>query len=103
MCYHQAGSGGLLSKETTMGKQVKVMVERHPDGYDAYPLGLKGIIVAEGGTYAESLADVKAAMTFHRETFGPVVFAEQEVNCGSDHLDPRGSGRSQADTQQLYV
>jgi len=25
--------------------QVKIIVEKHPDGYVAYPLGLKGIVV----------------------------------------------------------
>lgn len=29
-------------------KQVKVIVEKHPDGYVAYPLGCKGVVVGEG-------------------------------------------------------
>jgi predicted RNase H-like HicB family nuclease len=53
-----------------MVKQFKVIVENHPDGYVAYPLGLKGVIVGEGETYEEALADVKSALTFHIETFG---------------------------------
>ena len=32
-------------------KQIKVIVEKHADGYVAYPLGLKGIVVGEGDTY----------------------------------------------------
>jgi predicted RNase H-like HicB family nuclease len=56
-----------------MVKQVKVIVEKHPDGYVAYPLGLKGVIVGEGDTYEEALADVKSAITFHIETFGSEV------------------------------
>ena len=51
-------------------KQFKIVVEKHPDGYVAYPLGLKGIIVGEGDTYEEALADVKSAIRFHIETFG---------------------------------
>ncbi len=51
-------------------KQFKVIVEKHSDGYVAYPLGLKGIIVGEGNTYEEALADVKSAIHFHIETFG---------------------------------
>jgi hypothetical protein len=47
----------MSTEETTMGKQVKVMVEKHPDGYAAYPPGLKGIIVTEGDTYEEAPAD----------------------------------------------
>ena len=53
-----------------MVQHVKVIVEKHPDGYVAYPLGLKGVIVGEGDTYEEALADVKSAITFHIETFG---------------------------------
>jgi len=53
-----------------MIKHVKIIVEKHPDGYVAYPLGLKGVIVGEGDTYEEALADVQSAMTFHIETFG---------------------------------
>ncbi len=29
-------------------KQLKVIVEKHPDGYVAYPLGLKGVVVGQG-------------------------------------------------------
>ncbi|MBF8302602.1 MAG: type toxin-antitoxin system HicB family antitoxin [Candidatus Dadabacteria bacterium] len=53
-----------------MTKQFKVIVEKYPDGYVAYPLGLKGIVVGEGDTYEEALADVKSAIRFHIETFG---------------------------------
>jgi len=51
-------------------RQFKVVVEKHPDGYVAYPLGLKGVVVGEGDTYEEALADVKSAIRFHIETFG---------------------------------
>lgn len=56
-----------------MTKQFKVIVEKHADGYLAYPLGLKGIVVGEGNTYEEALADVKSAIQFHIETFGAEV------------------------------
>ena len=51
-------------------KQFKVVVERHSDGYVAYPLGIAGVVVGEGDTYEEALADVKSAIAFHIETFG---------------------------------
>ncbi|MCX8066322.1 MAG: type II toxin-antitoxin system HicB family antitoxin [Anaerolineae bacterium] len=51
-------------------RQFKVIVEKHPDGYVAYPLGLKGVVVGQGDTYEEALADVKSAIQFHIETFG---------------------------------
>jgi predicted RNase H-like HicB family nuclease len=59
-----------------MSKQFKVIVEKHPDGYVAYPLGLKGIVVGEGDTYDEALADVKSAIRFHIETFGQNLIEE---------------------------
>lgn len=56
-----------------MVKQFKIIVEKHPDGYVAYPLGLKGVVVGEGDTYEEALADVTSAIRFHIETFGQEV------------------------------
>jgi predicted RNase H-like HicB family nuclease len=54
-------------------KQLKIIVEKHPDGYVAYPLGLKGIVVGQGDTYEHALSDVKSAIRFHIESFGPEV------------------------------
>jgi predicted RNase H-like HicB family nuclease len=51
-------------------KSVKIVIEKHRDGYVGYPLGLKGVVVGEGGTYEEALADVKSAVHFHVKTFG---------------------------------
>ncbi len=56
-----------------MVKQFKIIVEKHPDTYVAYPLGLKGIVVGEGSSYEDALADVKSAIKFHIETFGKEV------------------------------
>ena len=53
--------------------QFKIVVEKHPAGYVAYPLGMKGVVVGEDDTYEEALADVKSALQFHVETFGPEV------------------------------
>jgi len=52
-------------------RPVKIVVERHPDTYVAYPLGIKGVVVGEGSTYEEAVADLKSALQFHLETFGP--------------------------------
>ena len=60
-------------------KVPKVIVEKHSDGYVAYPLGLKGAVVGQGDTYDEALNDVRSAIQFHVETFGPDVFDEDEV------------------------
>ncbi len=51
-------------------KNFKIIVEKHPDGYVAYPLGVKGVVVGQGDTYEELLADVKSAIRFHVESFG---------------------------------
>jgi len=56
-----------------MSRPIKIVVEKHPDGYVAYPLGLKGVVVGEGDSYEEALADVKSAIRFHIETFGAEV------------------------------
>jgi predicted RNase H-like HicB family nuclease len=61
------------TEEIIIVKQVKVIVEKHADGYVAYPVGLQGVIVGEGDTYDEALADVQSAITFHIETFGSAV------------------------------
>ena len=52
-------------------RQVKIVVEKHPDGYVAYPLGIKGVVVGQGDTYEQALSDVRSALAFHVETFGP--------------------------------
>ena len=55
-------------------RQIKIIVEKHSDGYVAYPLGLKGVVVGQGDTYEEAFSDVKSAIRFHIETFGAEVF-----------------------------
>jgi predicted RNase H-like HicB family nuclease len=51
-------------------RQFKIIVEKHPDGYVAHPLGLKGVMAGQGDTYEAALADVTSAIGFHIETFG---------------------------------
>ena len=60
-------------------RQLKIIIEKHPEGYVAYPLGLKGVVVGEGDTYEEALADVKSAIQFHMETFGREIFETEEI------------------------
>jgi len=54
-------------------KNIKIIVEKHSDGYVAYPLGIQGVVVGEGDTYEEALNDVRSAILFHVETFGQAV------------------------------
>ena len=58
--------------------QIKIIVEKHADGYVAYPIGLKGVIVGQGDSYDEALADVKSAIAFHIETFGQDIILNDE-------------------------
>lgn len=51
-------------------RQLKIIVEKHSDGYVAYPVGIRGSVVGEGDTYEEALAAVRSAIAFHVETFG---------------------------------
>ena len=52
-------------------KPIKIIVEKHPDTYVAYPLGVKGVVVGQGDSYEEAVADLKSALQFHLDTFGP--------------------------------
>ena len=61
-----------------MEMQVKVIVEKHPDGYVAYPLGTRGVVVGQGDTYQAALDDVRSAISFHVETFGPDSIMDRE-------------------------
>ncbi len=61
-----------------MALQFKVVVERHADGYVAYPLGLKGVVIGQGETYGEALNDVSSAIRFHIETFGDEAIDTEE-------------------------
>lgn len=56
----------------------KIIVEKHMAGYVAYPLGLKGVVVGEGDTYQQAIADVTSAIEFHIETFGAEVLESEE-------------------------
>ena len=57
---------------------LKIIVEKHTDGYVAYPLGLKGVVIGQGDTYEESVADVTSAIRFYIETFGKEEFEIEE-------------------------
>ena len=57
-------------KNRTTTAAVKIIAEKHADGYVAYPLGLKGVVVGQGDTYEEAITDVKSAIRFHVVTFG---------------------------------
>jgi predicted RNase H-like HicB family nuclease len=47
----------------------KFVVEKHPNGYIAYPLGIQGVVAGQGDTASDALADAKSALRFHIDTF----------------------------------
>jgi predicted RNase H-like HicB family nuclease len=59
-------------------RRIKIIIEKHRDGYVAYPVGLKGVVVGQGDTYGQALNDVTSAIRFHVETFGEEVFDEEQ-------------------------
>jgi predicted RNase H-like HicB family nuclease len=62
-------------------RKIKVVVERHDDGYIAYPLGLrKGVgIVGQGDSYEEALADVTSAIRFALESSSEAEIFDDEL------------------------
>ncbi|MBF0538740.1 MAG: type II toxin-antitoxin system HicB family antitoxin [Nitrospirae bacterium] len=60
-------------------KHYKIVVERHDDGYVAYPLGIKGTVVGQGDTYDDAISDVISAIRFHIETFGSEVLDVEDT------------------------
>ena len=59
--------------------KIKIIIERHKDGYVAYPIGLKGVVVGQGDSYDEALADVRSAIRFHIDTFGAKAIDTEET------------------------
>ena len=72
-------------------RQIKIIVEKHADGYVAYPLGIKGVVVGEGDTYEAALADVSSAIRFHIQSFGDEVLQVEppvlEAYIAEAHVD----------------
>jgi len=62
-----------------MNRQVLIVLEKHRDGYVAYPLGLKGGVVGEGDTFEEALTDVRSAIRCYFEEFGDEEVEESPV------------------------
>jgi predicted RNase H-like HicB family nuclease len=48
----------------------RIIVERHPDGYVAYPRDFNGVVIGAGDSADEAMADLLSALRFHIETFG---------------------------------
>lgn len=66
--------------------QLKILIEHHPDGFIAYPVGMNEIVIGQGETYREALEDVTSAIKFHIETFGNAAFQDYDL-IGADIAD----------------
>jgi predicted RNase H-like HicB family nuclease len=51
-------------------QNIKLIVEKHSDGYVAYLIGIEGVVIGEGNSYEEAMSDLESAIRFHIETFG---------------------------------
>jgi predicted RNase H-like HicB family nuclease len=51
--------------------EFEIAVERHDDGFVAYLRNVNAAVVGEGDTFEEAVDDLKSAIAFHVETFGP--------------------------------
>lgn len=58
---------------------IKIIIEQHPDGYIAYPVGLQGVVIGQGETFQDALDDVKSAIAFHLETFEAGIFQDYDL------------------------
>ncbi|MBI4535857.1 MAG: type II toxin-antitoxin system HicB family antitoxin [Ignavibacteriae bacterium] len=68
-------------------QKVKIVIERHDDGYVGYPLGFtRGAIVGQGETYAEALKDTESAIQFFIQHYGKDAFL-QHLEGGGQSLD----------------
>jgi hypothetical protein len=67
-----------------MVRKVKLIIEKHPDGYVGYPLGLRdGVaVVGEGDTYEQALADVTSAIKFALESSSEAEIFDAELPVG---------------------
>ncbi|HTU19991.1 MAG TPA: type II toxin-antitoxin system HicB family antitoxin [Gemmataceae bacterium] len=77
----------------------KIIVAKHADGYVAYPLGLKGVVIGQGDSYEQAMAEFKSAIRFHIETFGKSILDvespahAERCNEGRSGSIPPSSGR----------
>ncbi|MGO9387791.1 MAG: type II toxin-antitoxin system HicB family antitoxin [Methanobacterium sp.] len=60
-------------------KNINIIIEKHQQGYVAYPLGLSGVLLSEGNTYQEALENIKSTIKFHLETFRKETFEDEAI------------------------
>jgi predicted RNase H-like HicB family nuclease len=60
-------------------RSINIIIEKHPEGYVAYPSGLSGVLLIEGNTYQEALENIKSTIKFHLETFRKETFKDESI------------------------
>mgnify|MGYP005852629949 CR=1 FL=1 len=53
-----------------MSHRLKFVIEEHTECFVAYPLGVSAVVVGQGDTREEALADLESGLRFHLETLG---------------------------------
>ena len=81
-----------------MRRLLKIVVEKHDDGYVAYPLGVKGVVVGEGDTYEEALV----GQFLRAWPFGPVEEGLVPSRPARSLGRPRGGGQAPALPERRY-
>ena len=69
-----------------MEEQIKITVEKHPDGYVAHARCLGGVVLGQGDTREEALADVQSAIEFHKREFGKKAMRAPEQAAAKDPI-----------------
>ena len=59
-------------------KDIKIIILKEEDGFVAFPIGLKGVVVSDGDSYEEAYRNIKEAIKFHIETFGDAILEDIE-------------------------
>ena len=63
-------------KDSPITRRFNLVVERHEDGFVAFPLGLRGVVVGQGDSHDAAVADATSAIRFHIESFGAEALAD---------------------------
>ena len=66
----------MATSQISHAHRVKVVVEHVEDGYVAYPLGMKGVVVGQGDSYRGGIVGCTSAIHAHVEEFGAECFSD---------------------------
>jgi hypothetical protein len=67
-----------MSESSQHTARVKIVIEHFEDGYVAYPLGMKGVVVGQGDSFNAALDDVTSAISAHIKQFGSDAILDED-------------------------